>query len=145
VTSTKIKSGKSSTKNPNPTKPIPPPQSAKSPVEEISDLEISPADALKRRNSYSDKGTSTCDADFGWLVGWQKRAFQCSGSSVQYQNSTRYELPRSASEHHPPLGLVATSTARILRNAPQYLPAHTGRHHRAVPGSPPRSLLRATG
>jgi hypothetical protein len=34
VTSTKVKSGKSSPKNPNPTKP--PPQTAKSPVEEIS-------------------------------------------------------------------------------------------------------------
>jgi hypothetical protein len=38
VTSTKVKSGKSSPKNPNPTKPIPPPQSFKSPFEEISDL-----------------------------------------------------------------------------------------------------------
>jgi hypothetical protein len=38
VTSTKVKSGKSSPKNPNPTKPIPPPQSVKSLAEEISDL-----------------------------------------------------------------------------------------------------------
>jgi hypothetical protein len=38
VTSTKVKSGKSSPKNTNPTKPIPPPQSVKSPLEEISDL-----------------------------------------------------------------------------------------------------------
>jgi hypothetical protein len=38
VTSTKVKSGKSSPKNPNPTKPTPRPQSVKSPVEEISDL-----------------------------------------------------------------------------------------------------------
>jgi hypothetical protein len=36
VTSTKLKCGKSSPKNPNPTKP--PPQSVKSPVEEMSDL-----------------------------------------------------------------------------------------------------------
>jgi hypothetical protein len=35
VTSTKVKSGKSSPKNPNPSKP--PPQTAKSPVQEISD------------------------------------------------------------------------------------------------------------
>jgi hypothetical protein len=75
----------------------------------------------------------------------QNCAFQYSGSSVQYQDSTCYELPRSAPEHHLPLGLVATSTARILRKAPQYLPAHTARHYRAVPDSPPRSLLRPTG
>jgi hypothetical protein len=48
-------------------------------------------------------------------------------------------------EHHLPLSRVATSTAAIRRNAPQYLTAHTARHHRAVPGSPPRSLLHATG
>jgi hypothetical protein len=59
--------------------------------------------------------------------------------------TTCYEPPWSAPEHHPPLGLLAGSTARILRNAPHCLPAHTARHHRAVPGSPPRSLLRATG
>jgi hypothetical protein len=35
VTSTKVKSGKSLPKNPNPTKQIPPPQSCKSPFEEI--------------------------------------------------------------------------------------------------------------
>jgi hypothetical protein len=53
VTSTKVKSGKPSHKNPNPTKPIRPPQSVKSPVEEISDLLHSlPIEAcveLKRR------------------------------------------------------------------------------------------------
>jgi hypothetical protein len=38
VTSTKMKSGKSLPKNPNPTKPIPPPQSVKSPVQELPDL-----------------------------------------------------------------------------------------------------------
>jgi hypothetical protein len=38
VTSTNVRSGKSSPNNPNPTEPIPPPQSVNSPFEEISDL-----------------------------------------------------------------------------------------------------------